>query len=527
MFFRRALLLAIPAGLALFVSPALGQQSGSSRDATRDIAFEIGRSLLKSLIDKDEPGDLAVPRQPDVQPSRGDFRQPGTLPREFPGSPALQPPRWNGVEPRENRLMELGQGETASYAMTQRLGREVDGWLDEQISILRFGLEQVVISDAEREQIIDKLSGRVSRRYVIELQDALIDEDPDAVERAAKKAELSQSEREKLVRRVALIRAAKDFFRLVESGASGLALHRRIKQAKHLIANLDLSDTQRQQIEDRLEAVLAAASARHAMEHAAIAGGTKLNWPSGTVPVVYDPSLPHDKVQLLGGYAIVVGTSGQGVMRAEMTTAARVIGVPVAEGEPVPEWRDSADPLSGVVIANPDYTRTAVNYLVNNRTYRTEPGENLKLDRAGSYLVEFDRGGSFGRARYNLSRGVYIFVPSARGWDLFRMPYQITIDNSENPHDFHFVIDKRRERVAAYDSKTITAESPFEFVFDRGEGKELSRKMLLNGIYKVAISPSDNLWELYEAHEMTTADPQSVVPASHSALRPSTLPSRR
>ncbi|MEK6237297.1 MAG: hypothetical protein N2C14_21510, partial [Planctomycetales bacterium] len=217
---------------------------------------------------------------------------------------------------------------------------------------------------------------------------------------------------------MALIRAAKDLFHKLDAGASGLVVARRMKQAKRLIAGLELGEEQRSQLDKRLEAVLAAAAARHSLENAHFNDEAKMNWPSGVVPVVYDPSLPRGETHLLNDYAIVGGTGGQGIMRCEMNTAARVLGVPVAEGEPVPEWRDEADPLNGVVIVNPTYTRTAINFLANNKAHRAEPGQNERLAEARSYLVEFDRGGRYGRARYDLTRGVYIFIPSARGWDL-------------------------------------------------------------------------------------------------------------
>jgi hypothetical protein len=37
-----------------------------------------------------------------------------------------------------------------------------------------------------------------------------------------------------------------------------------------------------------------------------------------------------------------------------------------------------------------------------------------------SYIVEFDRGGSFGTAKYELTEGEYEFVVTDRGWDLQR-----------------------------------------------------------------------------------------------------------
>ncbi len=48
------------------------------------------------------------------------------------------------------------------------------------------------------------------------------------------------------------------------------------------------------------------------------------------------------------------------------------------------------------------------------------PGETRPLREKASYIVEFDRGGSFGTAKYELTEGEYEFVVTDRGWDLQR-----------------------------------------------------------------------------------------------------------
>ncbi|MEK6237296.1 MAG: hypothetical protein N2C14_21505 [Planctomycetales bacterium] len=181
----------VTAALALMCAAALAQQSGDSRDARRDVALEIGRSLLKSLIEEDQPATLTPTLQPDLRSiPPGSPSRVGEAPlgNAFPG---MQPPDWRGTQPRQNVVAKLGQGNAAGYALTQRLGKEVDDYLDEQVRVLRYGLQQIMFTDQERDKLIQQLNGRVSRQYLIELQDALIDEDPDAVNRAAKKAEYS------------------------------------------------------------------------------------------------------------------------------------------------------------------------------------------------------------------------------------------------------------------------------------------------------------------------------------------------
>jgi hypothetical protein len=45
-------------------------------------------------------------------------------------------------------------------------------------------------------------------------------------------------------------------------------------------------------------------------------------------------------------------------------------------------------------------------------------GYSQKLTGRPSWIVEFDRGGSFGTARYTVTQGAYKFIATDRGWDL-------------------------------------------------------------------------------------------------------------
>lgn len=77
---------------------------------------------------------------------------------------------------------------------------------------------------------------------------------------------------------------------------------------------------------------------------------------------------------------------------------------------------------AGIQIVNPAQTGVPLTYTLNGTQYTIRPGEtqNLQLDR--SWTIEFDRGGQFGAARYDLAPGVYAFSPTARGWELYQQP---------------------------------------------------------------------------------------------------------
>jgi hypothetical protein len=88
---------------------------------------------------------------------------------------------------------------------------------------------------------------------------------------------------------------------------------------------------------------------------------------------------------------------------------------------PAPEPPPYAGP--GVTIRNPAATGVQLSYTLDARyPYDIEAGQTQQLTRKGSYLVEFDRGGEFGRARYTITEGLYDFTLTDHGWELYRQP---------------------------------------------------------------------------------------------------------
>ena len=61
-----------------------------------------------------------------------------------------------------------------------------------------------------------------------------------------------------------------------------------------------------------------------------------------------------------------------------------------------------------------------VAFLVDSQPIELHDGQSHSLHGSGKRIVEFDRGGAFGTARYELSGGQYEFVVTSRGWDLVR-----------------------------------------------------------------------------------------------------------
>lgn len=74
-----------------------------------------------------------------------------------------------------------------------------------------------------------------------------------------------------------------------------------------------------------------------------------------------------------------------------------------------------------VRVVNPVNSRATV-YFVADQSTEAElaPGETRVYTAQPVVVIEFDRGGDFGSARYRLTEGEHEFVPTDRGWDLVR-----------------------------------------------------------------------------------------------------------
>jgi len=73
-----------------------------------------------------------------------------------------------------------------------------------------------------------------------------------------------------------------------------------------------------------------------------------------------------------------------------------------------------------VTLVNPESTGATLSFTIRGTRYVLEPGARQALQFGGPRTVEFDRGGSFGIARYALTDGVFAFTATDRGWTLRR-----------------------------------------------------------------------------------------------------------
>jgi hypothetical protein len=154
-----------------------------------------------------------------------------------------------------------------------------------------------------------------------------------------------------------------------------------------------------------------------------------------------------------------------------------------------------------IVLLNPEGTPGAVRFLLDGHEGSLEPAEYLEQSTIAPMIIEFDRGGDFGLARYSLSEGIYLFKLTERGWDLARRTFTVTLDNSANADAFHYLADGEPVFVPAGLAQTHQSRFPVLIAFDRGDGGEPAQVALPSGTYAIATNPQTGLWDLVPVPE--------------------------
>jgi len=80
--------------------------------------------------------------------------------------------------------------------------------------------------------------------------------------------------------------------------------------------------------------------------------------------------------------------------------------------------------MRNIAVVNPQGTGATLNFTVDGARCELAPGMRQELSSPQTRLIEFDRGGSFGQARYTLSEGLYSFAATDKGWDLIQAAYR-------------------------------------------------------------------------------------------------------
>ena len=86
---------------------------------------------------------------------------------------------------------------------------------------------------------------------------------------------------------------------------------------------------------------------------------------------------------------------------------------------------DTAPISRGIAVVNPATLGVTLSIRVDGTAYQLAPGARQELAHSQPRMIEFDRGGTFGSAKYQLVEGVYTFQATDKGWDLYKQPYTL------------------------------------------------------------------------------------------------------
>jgi len=431
-------------------------------------------------------------------------------------------------KPLPNR--DLGQARVASNAMLRRLSEELEDRLLDYVEEFNDQFKRVAFSDLERDDIIARFKDSQRDPLLVEqLETALIDLDPLGVQRACKKLEMPAAETESLLARVEVSGTFASLKKKIEDGDSALTVNRRVRKLQHDLKAIDLPQGKRLALLSMTELIVAGSRIRdtvdtHAMR--SLPPGAMTSWPIGTVPIVFYPRIAKGQVFVLGSDCLIAGADPGSDVTFGQKTVAEALGWPVyLDTPPVPDAAADVVPQTGLTIRNPDDTGAKISYKIlrldvynSNRAsgnpafshaavFSIAPGVPHRYPGTESYVVEFSRGPGRETARHSLKDGLYDFVAHPQiGWQLRPNTYEVTIDNSENPNDFHYVFNNRRVVAPARGSRKHTNNYPITIRFDRGGGSGLLAKVVdmpgTGRVWKVGINVESNYWDLYSLDEI-------------------------
>jgi hypothetical protein len=242
--------------------------------------------------------------------------------------------------------------------------------------------------------------------------------------------------------------------------------------------------------------------ARKLIETATPGEGSVAKLPTGgDVTLIFDPTMSQGTALVLSDQAMLIGSEGQSSLEIVTGNAAEALGLPLVTGTPLEEAQGE-EATNGVLILNPADSRGTINYNINGNHYVAEPGMKQKLPalpRGRAWTIEYHRGEQFGPARYKLQPGTYQFKPTELGWQLYRLRYDIVLDNSQSNQEFNFIFRGEALTVPAGGARTLTSNYPIVVRFDRGNDAEFVAKWtpLTTGTVQVGVNANDNLWDLF------------------------------
>ena len=165
--------------------------------------------------------------------------------------------------------------------------------------------------------------------------------------------------------------------------------------------------------------------------------------------------------------AVVTSGSRGDEATTDPAKASETSGKDAVGGGPEPGTGEVPEGGPRLVLVNPKDSGGPVNYLLDGKSSTSEPGTTQTLSGQPTWQVEFDRGEASGQARYTLTEGTYTFTVTEKGWELYRTKFDVTLDNSSNPNDFHYVQGDLAEEVRAGRTQTLRGKFAISSVSTR------------------------------------------------------------
>ena len=218
--------------------------------------------------------------------------------------------------------------------------------------------------------------------------------------------------------------------------------------------------------------------------------------PTGKVSLIFDPTVPVGKVVVLSKAAVLIGNEGKGAITIRQGIAAEHLGLPSVHGQPLRDLQGD-EMTGGILLVNPANSGAPITYNAEGYEYTMKPGMTQELP-GQSWRVDYDRGGGFGPDSYRLDPGTYHFTATDEGWQIYKQRYDVTLDNTNNPQEFHFLYLGQKMVVPANGTKTLSSIYPIVVRYDRGNGSEMAAKMInFIGNVQVGVNVADNRWDLF------------------------------
>lgn len=299
---------------------------------------------------------------------------------------------------------------------------------------------------------------------------------------------------ERIAREAELQRA---FKRLEQSAEEGTTALSQIDDLRDALDKLAVSEVKAGELTSALDELNTWIQIRAILDEAEPDVGTAKTLPNGRVKLIMNPNLSVGNAVVLNTSTVMVGNRGHGGVEITRGNAAEAVGLPIVNDDPLPD-AEGAPQRSGTLITNPRKHGETIRYLLNGDEYIMRPGTSQRLPTGRPWRIEYDRGANAGMAQYSLSDGTYIWTPTERGWQLFKQNYEVTVDNTRNPKDFHFVVNDEPMFVRAHHTRTIRNPYPIMIEYDRGNGTHIATKAVnFSGNIEVGVNTEDNLLDLF------------------------------